>query len=94
MAWLRFGLPLHEELEVETHARAIRTCNDVEHLQEFAEQVFRAWVQQSDVAAQLIREVAELEAKLNAAGLAPPLDPEYLEWARACYPDELRSGHS
>lgn len=87
MAWLRFGLPLHEELEVETHAREIRACDDLDQLRRIAEQAFRAWCQQTDIAAQLVREVAELEAQLAAAGLAQPIDPDYLEWARACYPD-------
>ena len=91
MAWLNFGLPLHEELEVEAHARSIRACDDVDQLRHIAEQAFRAWAQQTDIAAQLIAQVADLEVQLGAAGLAEPPDAEYLEWARACYPDAMRS---
>lgn len=83
-----------EELEVETHARAIRACDDLGELRKIAEQAFRAWVQQSDITAQLIAQMAELEVQMGAAGLAQPPDPDYIEWARACYPEPWRSGQS
>ena len=94
MGWLNFGLPLHEELEVETHARQIRACEDLGQLRKIAEQAFRAWVQQTDITAQLIAQMAQLEVEMGAAGLAPPPDPEYIEWARECYPEAWRSGQS
>ena len=94
MAWLNFGLPLEEELEVEKQVRMIRECNNLGQLQKIAEQAFRAWVQQADITAQLIAQMAQLEVEMGAAGLAQPPDPDYIEWARACYPEAWRSGQS
>lgn len=54
MAWLNFGLPLEEELEVEKQVRVIRACEDLEQLRSITEQSFRAWVQQTDIVRQLI----------------------------------------
>lgn len=87
MAWLRFGLPLEEEWEVEKQARTIRECQDIDRLRDIAEQVFRAWVQQTDIVTQLLGQVAEAEAQLAQAGIGEPVDEKYLEWARSLYPD-------
>lgn len=93
MAWLNFGLPLEEELEVEKQARLIRACDDMERLRDIAEQAFRAWVQQTDITTQLIQQLAEAEALLAQAGIADPVEEEYLAWARSLYPEAWRSGH-
>lgn len=94
MAWLRFGLPLEEELEVEKQARTIRDCQDIDRLRDIAEQAFRAWVQQTDIVTQLLGQVAEAEALLAQAGVIEDPGAEYLEWARSLYPDAWRSGQS
>ncbi len=94
MAWLNFGLPLEEELEVEKQARTIRDCQDIDRLREIAEQSFRAWVQQTDIVRQLIGQVAEAEALLMQAGIGEPVDQQHLEWARSLYPETNRSGQS
>lgn len=86
MAWLNFQRPLEEELEVEKHARVIRDCDDPDQLREIAENLFRAWCQQSDITAQLIKQLAELEAELAFAN-GEEIDEHYLEWARSLYPD-------
>ncbi|MEN9542128.1 MAG: hypothetical protein RLZZ459_2219 [Cyanobacteriota bacterium] len=86
MGWLRFGLPLEEEWEVEKQARAIAECDDIDRLRGFAQQVFRAWCNQTDITAQLIGQVAELEAQLAQLGVMPPPDPQYLQWARELAP--------
>lgn len=88
MAWLRFGLPLEEEWEVEKQVRAIRECDDLDTLRSIAEQAFRAWCQQSDVVAQLIGQIAEAEVLLAQAGFCEEPDPEYVRWARELYPDQ------
>lgn len=94
MAWLNFGLPLEEELEVEKQARAIRDCPDIEQLRAISEQVYRAWVQQADITRQLYEQLMEAEALLAQAGILPEPEEEYLTWAREHYPDASRSGHS
>jgi hypothetical protein len=94
MAWLNFGLPLEEEWEVEKQARAIRECDDLAQLRAIAEQAFRAWVQQADITAQLIAQMADAEVLMAQAGIGEPPDEEYLRWARECYPDAWRSGQS
>lgn len=38
MGWLRFDLPLEEELAVEAQARQIRACTDLDELRRLAEQ--------------------------------------------------------
>lgn len=90
MAWLNFGLPLEQELEVEQQARAIRECDDPDQLRALAEQVFRAWVKQTDIVRQLIGQVAKAEALLGQTDIAEPVDDQYLEWARSLYPDAQR----
>jgi len=87
MAWLNFTLPLTQELEVEKQARAIRNCDDIDELRCLAEQLFRMWCQQADLTAQLIHQVAGAEALLAQAGVAEPLDQEYLTWASAINPE-------
>lgn len=79
MGWLRYGLQLEEELEVEKAARNIRTCDDVEKLQKFAEETYRAWCLQMDITDQLIRQVADAEARLARY---EPIDTKFLEMAR------------
>jgi hypothetical protein len=81
MGWLRFGLPLEEELEVEKQIRGLRACNDLESVRRFAEQAFRAWVEQVDVNGQLIEQLAEAEAK-NDQALGGEPSEEHLRWAR------------
>ena len=90
MGWLNFDLPLHEELEVEKAARQIQQCNDIDQLRRIAEQAYRAWVTQSDVAAQLIHQLGDAEAMLADAGLIEKPDEQYLQWARELYPDPAR----
>jgi hypothetical protein len=82
MGWLRFNLPLEEELAVETSVRAIRDCSDLEALRALAEQSYRAWATQVDITSQLIAQLAEAEANMAQAGLMPEPDPNYLKWAR------------
>lgn len=82
MAWLRYELPVDDAWEVELHARQIRECNDLERLREIAEQAFRAWCTQTDIARQLIGQVADAEAQLAALGVIEEPDPQYLQWAR------------
>jgi hypothetical protein len=94
MAWLNFGLPLEEELEVEKHVRMIRACDDTDRLREIAEQAFRAWVQQADIVSQLIPQLAEAELLLAQAGFAEEPDEQYVQWARELYPETWRSGQS
>jgi hypothetical protein len=91
MAWLNFGLPLEEELEVEKQARTIRECDDLDKLRKIAEQSFRAWVQQSDITCQLIAQIAEAEAMLAELGVIDDPGEEYMRWARELYPDAGRS---
>lgn len=82
MGWLRFGLPLDEEWQVETHVREIQACNDLDKLRTIAEQAFRAWCNQTDITCQLIGQVAELEVRLAQLGQIEEPDPQYLQWAR------------
>jgi hypothetical protein len=93
MAWLNFGLPLDEAWEVENHARAIRDCDDLDRLRFMAEQLFRAWAQQSDIAAQLVSQLAEAEGQLAELGVIDDPGEEYLQWARELYPDASRAEH-
>lgn len=86
MAWLNFNLPLHEELEVEKHARMIRDCEDLAKLREIAEQAFRAWCTQADITNQLLGQIADCEVTLANLGVIEEPDPEYLQWARELYP--------
>lgn len=86
MAWLNFGLPLEEELEVEKQARVIRDCQDIDKLRQIAEQSFRAWVQQTDITRQLLGQVAEAEVQLAQMGVIEQPAPDYLAWARSLYP--------
>lgn len=81
MGWLRYGLPLEEELEVEKHVRQLRACNDMETARRFAEQAFRAWVLQVDVTGQLIDQLAAAEAQRDQALDGQPSE-EHLRWAR------------
>ncbi len=87
MAWLQFGLPLEEELAVETHVRAIRDCDDLDRLRKVAEQAYRAWCGQVDITSQLMAQVAEAEVQLARMGLIEEPDPQYVKWARELYPD-------
>ena len=82
MGWLRFGLPLEEELEVEKQARLIRECEDLGQLRVLAEQAFRAWCHQVDLTQQLIGQVAEAEDALVRLGGGEEPDQQYLQWAR------------
>lgn len=88
MGWLRFGLPLEDELAVETQARAIRDCTDLDALRSLAEQSYRAWCTQVDITTQLIAQLAEAEGLLAQAGFIEPPDPDYLKWARELVPDD------
>jgi hypothetical protein len=81
MGWLRFGLPLEEELSVEMEVRKLQACNDLEAVKRFAEQAFRAWVVQVDINGQLIDQLAEAEAILEGAGRGEPSE-EHMRWAR------------
>lgn len=87
MAWLEFNLSLEEELEVEKAVRQIRACDDIDELQRIAEQAYRAWVQQTDIVAQLIPQLADAEAHLAQLGVIDEPDEDYLEWARSLFPD-------
>lgn len=87
MGWLSFDLPLHEELEVEKAVRQIQQCSDVERLRQIAADAYRAWVTQSDIAAQLISQLADAEAMLASAGVIDPPDEKYLQWASELCPD-------
>lgn len=86
MGWLNLELPLHEELEVEKHVRAILECEDLDHLRDLAARLLRSWAMQSDISAQLIAQLADCELMLAQAGLMPDPDPDYVEWARSLYP--------
>lgn len=92
MAWLSFGLPLEEELEVEKQVRVIRACDDIEQLRQIAEQTFRLWVQQADITRQLIEQVGQAEDLLAQAGVLDEPNP-YVDWAQQNYPGDRRSGH-
>lgn len=81
MGWLRFGLPLEEELAVETQVRELRACKDIEAVKRIAEQAFRAWVLQVDITSQLIEQLAEAESLLEGPGGGEPSE-EHLRWAR------------
>jgi hypothetical protein len=90
MGWLRFGLPLDEEWEVEKQARMIRECDDLDKLRKVAEQAFRAWCGQVDITSQLIAQVAEAEVQLAQLGAIEEPDAQYVQWARDLYPDASR----
>lgn len=79
MGWLRFGLELEDELAVETAVRKIRSNYDTDALRQIAEQCYRAWVTQSDIARQLMLQLAEAEQRLAQH---EPIPPHYLEWAK------------
>lgn len=81
MGWLRFGLPLEEELEVEKQVRQLRACSDLEAVRKFAEHAFRAWACQVDINGQLIDQLAEAESLLDGPGRGEPSE-EHLRWAR------------
>jgi hypothetical protein len=90
MAWLQFGLPLEEELAVETHVRAIRECSDLDRLRKVAEQAYRAWCGQVDITSQLMAQVAEAEVQLAQLGAIEEPDAQYVQWARDLYPEASR----
>lgn len=79
MGWLRFGLELEDELTVETAVRAIRSSDDTEALRAVAEDCYRSWVIQSDIARQLMLQLADAEQRL---ALYEPLPSHYLAWAQ------------
>lgn len=87
MGWLSFELPLHEELEVEKAVRQIQQCDDLERIRAIAIDAYRAWITQTDIAAQLIHQLADAEAMLGEAGLIEKPDDQYLQWARELYPE-------
>lgn len=82
MGWLSFDLPLHEELEVEKAVRQIQQCDDINALRHIAEQAYRAWITQTDIASQLIQQLGDAEALMASAGMIEPPNEEHLEWAR------------
>ena len=82
VGWLRYGLPLEEDWQVEAHVRTIRACDDIDRLREIAAQAFRAWCNQTDITCQLVCQVAALEAQLAQLGAMDEPDPQYLQWAR------------
>ena len=84
MGWLNFERALEDEWQVEQQARVIRACHDVQELQQISESLFRAWSQQCDLTAQLIRQVAELEVE---AGLEPA-NSEYVQWAKSLWDND------
>jgi hypothetical protein len=86
MGWLRYGLPLEEELAVEAEIRKIRTCQDIEQLRQLAEQAFRAWTLQVDITGQLIDQIGEAEQKLRSRGEAAPIEDWIWEAARELSP--------
>tara|TARA_B100001063_G_scaffold77599_3_gene72068 strand:- start:2491 stop:2748 length:258 start_codon:yes stop_codon:yes gene_type:complete len=81
MGWLNFERALEDEWQMEQQARVIRGCHDVKELQQISESLFRAWSQQCDITAQLIRQIAELEVE---AGLEPD-NSEYVQWAKSLW---------
>lgn len=62
MGWLRFEATAEESFETEKLCRVIRNTNDPETLREVAEQCYRGWVMQARLAAQLMEQIAQLEA--------------------------------
>lgn len=61
MTWLRFALPLEDEIEVEKQVRQIRACSDIEELRDLAEQSFRALALKTYLVSQLGNMVAKAE---------------------------------
>lgn len=61
MAWLRFALPLEDEIEVEKQIRQIRNCNDIDELRDLAEQTFRSLALKTYLVSQLGSMVAKAE---------------------------------
>lgn len=82
MAWLRYGLPLEEDWQVEAHVRTIMACDDIDRLREIAAQAFRAWCNQTDITCQLLGQVADLEVQLAQLGVIEEPDAQYVQWAR------------
>lgn len=78
MGWLRFGLELEDELEVEKAVRCIRSNDDLEKLRNLAEECYRAWVTQADITSQLMQQVADLESRVI---MFEPVEQKYLDWA-------------
>ena len=84
--WVVPGRQIHAErrsMGLNPLTRAHGPGGPAEHL---AAQLLRAWAQQSDIAAQLITQLADCEVMLAQAGLLPDPDPDYVEWARSLYP--------
>lgn len=73
---------------MEKAVREIRTCENLEQLQMLAVDSYRAWVTQTNIAAQLIHQLANAEAQLAQAGLMKEPTDEFLRWARELCPDQ------
>ena len=86
MGWLRYGLPLEEELAVEAQVRQIRACQGIAELRQLAEQAYRAWTLQVDITNQLIDQLGAAEQQLRGPGSKAPIEDWIWEAAREFTP--------